>query len=227
MQWIKSNIQWIGGVDCYEAMRICEVAARTCYRSEDKIGEGTAERIIKNCLRNGHESVIEHVQLTFEVVCDRAVSHQWVRHRLSSYSQESQRYCNYNKDKFNNEVVFVYPVWAEELLQWEHASNDPLVMRMNDIKNSCFFAEQTYLKLIEDGVKPEDARAVLPNCTKTQFIWSANMREIRHFIQLRATKNAQPDIRKLAIDLYNLLQHEGFGAFLEGIEVYNDKCIAN
>lgn len=227
MQWVESSIKQIGGPDCYEAMRICELAARTCYRSEDQITHTSAGKLITSCLRKGHESVIEHVQLNFEIVCDRATSHQWVRHRLSSYSQESQRYCNYTKEKFNNEIVFVRPEWTKDLNTGVWASNDPLVIQENLLNNACSVAEKAYFEMIKNGAKPEQARAILPNCVKTQFVWSANMREIRHFIKLRATKNAQPEIRKLAIKLYDILQHEGYGAFLVDIEVYNDKCVAN
>lgn len=106
-------------------MKHIEKAGRVCYKSENMISDGTDEKFIKKILERGHESVIEHVSLTFRIICDRGVTHELVRHRIASYSQESTRYCNYSKDKFGNELTFIRPCfWDDDCVQyklWEQA----------------------------------------------------------------------------------------------------------
>lgn len=170
-----------------EIMSTIEKAGRICYKSEGLTKEGSAEKFIKNIIKRGHESVIEHISISAIVFTDRATSHQIVRHRIASYSQESQRYCNYSKDKFSNEITFIEPVfWNEESTiksAWLDAMNN---------------AAKSYFELIALGAKPEEARTVLPNSTKTELVMTMNLREWRHFLKLRTSEAADPQIREIA-----------------------------
>lgn len=170
-----------------EIMDMIEKAGRVCYKSEDLIKEGSAEKFIKNIIKRGHESVIEHISISAIIFTDRATSHQIVRHRIASYSQESQRYCNYSKDKFNNEITFIEPVFLDE----DSAIKSAWLNAMNN-------AAKSYFELIALGAKPEQARTVLPNSTKTELVMTMNLREWRHFLKLRTSKEADPQIREIA-----------------------------
>lgn len=203
MIWQHSTINWYEKPDAEKVLRKLEYAARTCYRSFDKIGEGSAEKLLSNAIKRGHESVLEHEQFTFEVICSRDVLAQWTRHRIASYSVESQRYCNYTKDKFDG-FKFIMP---------ENVNDDMAAEIVEAITEDI----DHYMNLIAMGAKPEQARAILPNCTKVQFVWSANIREIRHFIALRTSPGAQPDIAKLATQLKNMLEEEGLGILIGDI----------
>ena len=138
-------------------------------------------------LKSGHESVLEHEKITVRVICDRGVTHEIVRHRIASYSQESTRYCNYAKDKFGSELTFIKPCYFEE-------DDD----RYTLWKNAMADAERSYFALIEAGAKPEEARGVLPNAVKTELMMTMNMREWRHFFRLRTAGRAHPQMRELA-----------------------------
>lgn len=174
---------------------LIEKAGRLCYRSESSISEGSAEKFIKNIIKSGHESVIEHANVSIRITCSRSCSHQIVRHRLASFSQESQRYCNYSKDKFGNEITFIEPPSYDDMMGAEY---------INQLKS----AEENYFKLIGMGQKPEEARAILPNSTKTELIMTANLREWRHFIKVRMGRGAEYEIRfiagKILEELYQL-----------------------
>lgn len=227
MHWIESSVELVEPIDAVAAKRKVEIACRNCYKSEDKIEEGSADRLIRSCIKRGHESPLEHYAITYRVICDRAVLAEWTRHRLASYCVESQRYCNYTKDKFEKSITFVYPTWAEEFssIDMELPINiypvdkQEMIMRFIILSNACAKAENTYFSLIESGMKPEDARAVLPNCTKTDIVCTMNLRELRHFIRLRSSAAAHPDIRKLTIQLLKLMRDNGLGVFFEDIEV--------
>lgn len=171
-------------------LRHLELCGRVCYKSEERIGEGSAERLIASMLARGHESPIEHVSISVRVITDRGVSHEWVRHRIASYSQESTRYCNYAKDKFGGEITFIKPAelteGTAEYAAWESAMQN---------------AEKSYFELLSLGVKPETARSVLPNSLKTEFVCTMNLREWRHFFALRTAPAAHPDMRAVACPL--------------------------
>lgn len=176
--------------DGREVLRHLELCGRVCYKSEGAISEGSDERLIRYMLSRGHESPIEHFSVSVRIICDRGVSHEWVRHRLASYSQESTRYCNYAQDKFGGELTFIKPYFAEPgsalYSAWEKAMLE---------------AERAYFELIGLGAKPEDARSVLPNSLKTEFICTMNLREWRHFFSLRCAPSAHPAMRELAVPL--------------------------
>lgn len=168
-----------------------EYCGRVCYKSEDKITEDSAKRFISSVLKSGHESVLEHAKITVKVICDRGVTHEIVRHRLASYSQESTRYCNYSNEKFGSELTFInpcfwdddgdhsktlYTIWAEEMER----------------------IEDKYNEMIMCGAKPEEARTILPNSLKTEIVMTMNIREWRHFFKMRCSSRAHPQMRQIA-----------------------------
>ena len=144
-------------------------------------------------------------RVTVYFVCDRGVSHEFVRHRVMSFAQESTRYCNYTKDKFNNELTFIIPCWIKDLeegnyyayCEYHHSKNDAS-KRWFD---SCMSAEFIYTNLIEEGWKPLEARSILPNSLKTELIMTGFNSDWQNFFKLRCAPNAHPQARELAIPL--------------------------
>lgn len=175
-------------------IKTIEHAGRTCYKSEHNISDDSAERFITSIIKRGHESVLEHEKITVRLICDRGVSHEIVRHRIASYSQESTRYCNYANDKFGNELTFIEPVIFKKSLQQDLYL--PWLEAMQQ-------AELCYLNLIKAGAKPDLARGVLPTDIKTEIVVTMNLREWRHFFKLRTSPAAHPNIRYLAKDMLN------------------------
>ncbi|QRN85271.1 FAD-dependent thymidylate synthase [Clostridia bacterium] len=169
--------------------------ARICYKSEDKMQTTPGDSFIRSIMRNGHESVIEHEKITLLLVTDRGVTHEVVRHRIGSYSQESTRYCNYNKEKFGSEITVIEPCFYEK--------EDP---RYELWHKGCLNAEMSYFAMLEAGATPQEARSVLPNSLKTEIAVTYNMREWRHFLRLRADKSAHPQARELAIPILKTFQ---------------------
>lgn len=165
-----------------------EAAGRTCYKSEDKITDDSAITFVKNIMKTGHESVIEHVNISVRIICDRGVSHEIVRHRIASYSQESTRYCNYCKDKFGSEITVIKPpsMEAHAATAWYLAME---------------YAEKAYNEMIANGTKPQIARSVLPNSLKTELVMTTNPRSWRNFFKLRTAPSAHPQIREIAIPM--------------------------
>ncbi|MCL2853067.1 MAG: FAD-dependent thymidylate synthase [Defluviitaleaceae bacterium] len=170
-----------------DILRRIERAGRVCYKSEGKAGPGTAPKFVANLIKRGHESVIEHEKLSVLLICDRGVSHEIVRHRLASYSQESTRYCNYAGDNFGGEISFIKPCFWNE--------GDAAYELWKDAMRQC---ERTYFAMIEGGAKPEQARSVLPNSLKTELVATMNMRAWRHFLKLRTDTASHPQMRELA-----------------------------
>lgn len=161
---------------------------RTCYKSEDRITDGSAEKFIKMVIDKGHETVIEHHSITVKFICDRAVANAIVRHRLASYSQESTHYINYSNGKYGRDITFIPPYYT---FNWDASL-------ITTWATACKAAEWAYFGLIEDGAKHYEARIVLPLCLKTELVMTANLREWRHFFNLRARKNEQPQTAQLA-----------------------------
>lgn len=196
-------------------LKMLERIGRTCYKSEDKMTPDSARDFVKRLVRSGHHSVIEHLGFSVHFVCDRGISHELVRHRLASFSQESTRYANYSKDKFGREITVIRPYF------WDRSSDLFSVWRQ-----AMEEAEQKYLRLIELGARPEEARTVLPNSLKTELIMSCNLREWRHIFDLRCSRAAHPQMRELLFPLLQELQeripvlfddlHEKYAADLRG-----------
>lgn len=168
-----------------------EAATRTCYKSEGGIKDGSAERLFDQVVKQSHhDSVTEHGVISMRLTTDRATMAQITRHRLFSFSIESQRYCNYTKDKFDNEITVIEPRGITK-------GSLAYAMWLNAMES----AEQYYFKLIEEGLKPEVARSVLPNSCKTEIVITGNLRQWRSFLKLRLTSHAQSDIRYLCTEI--------------------------
>lgn len=175
------TLEWITP----SAVSVIERAARTCYKSECKDGGNPADFVRRVIFSYGHESVVEHAVASLRIICDRGVSHEIVRHRIASYSQESTRYVNYSKEKFDSEITVIKPSTLNE------KNADTWYAAME-------YAEQCYLLLVKLGEPPQVARSVLPTCVKTELVMTANFREWLHFLKLREHKNAHPDMRMIA-----------------------------
>ena len=190
---VKPSIEIVSNNDYKEMLTKLERIGRVCYKSEDYIKEGSAEKFLKGIVKRGHESVIEHESITVRVTCDRGVTHEIVRHRIASYSQESTRYCNYTNEKFSNQISCI-----DIATGFEYDLNDENDRKKYEIWNNAMnAAEQYYFQMIEAGAKPEEARSILPNSLKTELVMTMNLREWRHFIRLRASKRAHPQIREI------------------------------
>jgi len=200
--------------DSNTVLKNIEIAGRTCYKSEDKITPDSAAGFIRGIIKSGHHSVIEHMNLTVRFVCDRAVSHEIVRHRLAAYSQESTRYANYSKDKFGNEITVIRPFF------WDKDSQ-----AYKDWLSAMEYCEKIYMKLINEGAKPEQARSVLPNSLKTEIVMTANLREWRHVINLRCSKPAHPQIRELMLPLLGELHSRILVVFDDLYEKYEGDIV--
>lgn len=198
MNAIKSYTQIYGDINGQDILRKIEQCGRVCYKSEGKIEEGSAERFVKNLIEKGHEAMLEHASITVKFVVNRGISHELVRHRIASFSQESTRYCNYAKDDFNSEITFIIP----EYLDYNSKS-------WNTWKNTMKACEDAYFELLNIGHTPQEARAVLPNSVKTEVVMTANIREWRHFFNLRAankTGAAHPQMLEVTRPLLDELK---------------------
>ncbi|MDE6182663.1 MAG: FAD-dependent thymidylate synthase, partial [Eubacteriales bacterium] len=172
-------------------LKAIERAGRTCYKSEENISEDSAKRFVSSIIKRGHESVIEHEKITIRIICDRGVSHEIVRHRIASYSQESTRYCNYCNEKFGKEITFIEPCFFNSENEKDKKNKEIWLKAMQQI-------EDNYNALIEGGAKPEEARSILPNSLKTEIVVTMNLRAWRHFFKLRTDKAAHPQIREIS-----------------------------
>lgn len=195
MKIVEPSYTILENIDGDRVLKNIEQIGRVCYKSEDKITDSSARKFVANILRNGHESVIEHEKITVKFICDRGVSHEIVRHRIASYSQESTRYCNYTNDKFGSELTFIQPYFGD-------SSDD----KMNIWKQCMEEAEKSYNALINLGAKPQEARSILPNSLKTEIIVTMNLREWRHFFKLRTSEKAHPQMRQITCPLLNELK---------------------
>lgn len=203
---VKPSYEIVSEIEKDKILRIIERAARVCKKSEKYINESSAEKMAKLLLDEHHEAMIEFADLTVKFICDRGVSHEIVRHRLGSYAQESTRYCNYSKDKFNGQVTFIIPEWLNvEEGQYKdgYSSENTNIAAWLNCMLSC---EAYYNRLINNGWKAEQARSVLPNSTKTEIIVKYNLREWRHFFKMRCSSAAHPQMREIAIPLLNELK---------------------
>ena len=162
-----------------------EEKGRVCYRSESEITADSAEKFVKNLVMTGHLSVLEHESVSVKFIVDRGVSHEIVRHRIASYSQESTRYCTYTE-----ELIFIEPIFVRSVIPKRSAWEVPL--------EQC---EIGYKRLLKEGCTAQEARSVLPTSLKTELWMTANLREWMHFFELRAAKAAHPQMRQVAIPL--------------------------
>ena len=165
-------------------------AGRTAYKSVAGSESGNAEKFVRRLIKRGHLSVIEHESVTVRIVCDRGVSHEIVRHRIASYTQESTRFCNYAGNRFGGEITVIRPSF------WDAKKTHKTAYRiwLGAMKQ----AEIAYIALVKAGARPEEARGVLPNSLKTELVVTMNLREWRHFLTLRTAAAAHPQMREIA-----------------------------
>ena len=184
-----------------DAEKLIEEAGRTCYLSLNRITDNSEKNFIRNSIKRGHLSIIEHASASFRIKgASRSFTHQLVRHRLASYSQQSQRYVN--ESDFN----YIIPP--------EIAENS----ETSDIfREFIETSKRTYTALLEKGIKKEDARFVLPNALESEIVLSANFRELRFMFLLRLKKNAQWEIRRVCLEMLKIMQEQApsvFGDFI-------------
>ena len=226
---LEPNLDWRG--DCSKPSDVIykqiERAGRTCYKSEDKITNESAEKFVRSCVKRGHEAMLEHASMTVKFICDRGISHEIVRHRIASYAQESTRYCNYSQDKFGNEITVIEPSFFFDIPEGRRAAiRDYLdviikcidISELNDHERaygiwyfSCKRVETDYFDLLNCGLTAQEARDILPTSLKTEIIVTMNMREWRHFLKLRAagtTGKPHPQMQEIAVPLLKELREK-------------------
>lgn len=209
--WIK--VEKIDGV---KIMKRIERACRTCYRSEGNITEDSYKNLLKNCLNRGHESVLEHEKVTVRIYGDIGTYKDLTRHRFASFSVESTRYCSYDKDKYGNEIAVINPVYIEDEQVYE------------TWKKGIADVEKAYMKMKELGATNDMCRELLPHSTAAEYTMTANIREWKHILSLRTTKNVHPAIRQILIPLLKYFKEqmpEIFGD-IQYDEEFNEKYYA-
>lgn len=197
MRIVSAGYEILDPLNGEEILRKLERVSRVCYKSEDKIGEGTAEKMVRALIKRGHEAMLEHYSFSVKFIVDRGVSHEIVRHRVASFAQESTRYCNYGK---SGDVTFIEPT----VLGLESKVDEDGYTAKYFWGHSMEVAETAYKNMLEAGATPQEARSVLPNSLKTEVVMTANLREWRHFFKLRAlgtTGSPHPQMKEVALPL--------------------------
>lgn len=195
MQIVEAGYEILDTLNGEEILKKIERVARVCYKSEDKIAEGSAEKMVRALIKSNHLAMLEHFSFSVKFIVDRGISHEIVRHRVASFAQESTRYCNYGK---SGAVAFIKPCY----LGYDTTPFDNWV-------DSCMRAERDYLDMLDNGYTPQEARAVLPTSLKTEVVMTANLREWRHFFSLRAcgsTGKPHPQMLEVAVPLLKELR---------------------
>ena len=182
MKIIKPSIS-VEPFNSLKMLKRIEKAGRTCYKSEAKITPVSSGKFVKMIIKRGHESVLEHEKITVRVICDRGVTHEIVRHRIGSYSQESTRYCNYA----NKDIEFIEPCFWKD--------NKP---KMEIWKTAMLDCEKRYQALIGLLSSPQEARSILPNSLKTEIVITYNLRQWKWFFKKRCATDAHPQMREVA-----------------------------
>jgi len=209
--------------------RDIEESGRTCYLSNASMTEETGEKFVRTMVKNGHDAMLEHTSMKVKFIVDRGVSHELVRHRICSFAQESTRYCNYNKDKFGNEITVIEPCFFDAISKEEkeicrraiddlEAYNDAKIYNFvkNNVTdlhkkyalwyNACQYSEKSYLRMLKLGATPQEARSVLPHSLKTEVVVYTNMREWREIFKLRAAGEhgkPHPQMLEVMVPLLN------------------------
>lgn len=187
MKVIKPSYIIESQTDGDEVLRHLERAIRVCYKSEDKIDEESHKKIVRHIMNVNHESTLEHHSITVRFICNRGFTHEMVRHRLCSFSQESTRYCNYSKGKFGGELTVVEPP------TWERWNDNQKEIWLGSMAT----AETYYIEGINAGMKAQEARGMLPIDIKTEIVVTANLRQWRHVLNLRTQNAAHPSMQQL------------------------------
>lgn len=188
MKIIEPNVEIITDLDNNKILKQIELAARNCYKSEDKITDdvSSAEKIVKMLLDNHHEAMIEFADIMVRLICDIGVYKDISRHRHVSFAIESTRYCNYSKGKFGNEISFIKPCNIIE-------NTEEYNIWYNCMKN----IEDSYNSMAKLGCKPDQLRMLLPHSTAASVVMKANVREWRHILKLRTSNAAHPSVQQV------------------------------
>ena len=185
MKIIEPSVELIDDIDGAQILRKLERCGKVSRQS--KLGD--AESFVRSIIKRGHESVLEHVQLTFKIICDRAIMAELTRHRLASFTVESTRYVKYD------ELTVIQPSLP---------TDDAIIAFRWAMREY----ERNYEMFIKNGEPPEIARAVLPLCLATELYMTANLREWRHVLKLRTDKAAHPQMRVVAGQILNILREK-------------------
>ncbi len=204
-----------------DIQKTIELAGRTCYRSEDKVCEGSDAEFIQKMKSFKHLSTLEHGSITMRYVTDRGVMAELTRHRMASFSVESTRYCNYSKGKYENEITVIDPFFftmnkfepLQSVIGNEYTKLNAIYQTW---QNSCEEAEYSYMALVNQGCSAQEARSVLPNSLATTIVMTANPREWIHVLELRTHRDAHPQIRQIACPTLKLFQ-EKWPAIFDGV----------
>lgn len=193
MQVLKARIEITDKIDGHEICKKLERTGRVCYKSEDRITETSYEPFLRSIISRGHEAILEHANISVHITCDRGVTHEIVRHRIASYAQESTRYCNYAGDG----IAVIFPAFWDpsSVFFRNHKGVDKCVKIWEKAMEQ---DNENYRDLIEAGATPQEARTVLANSLKTEIDVTMNIREWRHFFQLRCAPSAHPQMREIA-----------------------------
>lgn len=210
MKIINASYEILTTIPPIEQLKLIERIGRVCYKSEDKITEDgeSAKKFVAMLIKNGHEAMIEHGSISVKFVNDRGVSHEEVRHRLAAFAQESTRYCNYGNDKFGNEVTYIdiRPGIENDIAMQNQLKEGKLTAEQIEAIIAEWVAagedaERHYLRMLELGATAQIARSVLNNSTKTEITITADFREWRNVMKLRADKPAHPQMREVMVPL--------------------------
>ncbi len=181
---------YVEDYDGVKIMKRIERACRMCYRSEGSITEDSYKSLLKNCISRGHESVLEHEKVSVRICGDIGTYKDLTRHRFASFSVESTRYCNYGKNKFDNEIKIIKPCHIEEGTElydmWKEALEN---------------MEKSYLEMSKAGAIPDQLRMILPHSTAAEYSMTANIREWKHILTVRCSNHTHPAIRQILIPL--------------------------
>ena len=232
MEIVKPSIKVHWLIDPDTILKHIESCAKKCYQAEHTINEDSYRIFVPKLIERKHESTIEHISITVDIITNRGVTHELVRHRICSFSQESTRYCNYSRDKFGNSIKVIEPTYfsineptkkilfpnCEAFFEGKTLFSFQKEYKMNSFDIwylSCMFDEWAYNALINEfGKTAQEAREVLPNSLKTEISVTANLREWRHIFKLRCAKDAHPQIRDISymiLEEFNKKLPEVFG----------------
>jgi thymidylate synthase (FAD) len=173
-------------------------AARVCYLTEDMSAPDANKKLFDKLWERKHLAMFEHAHIAARLVVDRGVTHELVRHRIGvAFAQESTRYCNYSTNRLGNEIKVISP-FKTAITDYERAGGDPAKAAWWSAVST---AEESYFKMIKNGYPPEIARSVLPTCTASTIVVTANIREWFHIFSLRAQPEAHPAMRSIMYEV--------------------------
>jgi len=209
MKLIKPSYKIETPINRINILKTLELFGRVCYKSEGLITEDSSSKFVKMIVNKGHISVVDHVYISVRFIVNRGFTHELIRHRIAAYSQESTRFCNYIKDKFNGHITFIIP---------PHLDITPGVYNDTStsikVGNSFLWAhhmldcESVYNSAIKNNWKPQEARGLLPIDLKTEIIMTANLTEWLHVFRLRTDPAAHPQMREIMIPLSKEFENE-------------------